>query len=270
MPVIRSKQRACLVSQLSKTKMCRYHLQGICEYGDDCTFAHSRAEVQRLPDFHKTRLCPAYERGGCNDKDCTFAHGVEDLRSTNNFYKKALCIWNQRGKCTNGRQCRFAHGTSELRTYQGSNGPASGKQEAATGSNEAKILKERTEFPAASCLPAPEPAELPATSLAEAYERDHTWPRGEVARSPMVSQMPNLPGESIVSGIEHLRRNLESLTRKCNEMQMQLDAMNPDLPRANLRDADPTTMGSHLEVVPGPVVESAGAGDLQLLMYITV
>lgn len=113
-------RRTCLHNQLHKTKFCMYHLKGACQYGTDCAFAHSCAELQATPDLRKTRLCvPFMEGHGCEDPTCTFAHGEEELRSTDMFYKKTLCIWNEKGKCRNGDQCRFAHGLTELRASQG-------------------------------------------------------------------------------------------------------------------------------------------------------
>jgi len=112
-------RQTCLHSQLHKTKFCLYHLKGVCQFGADCSFAHSFSELQATPDLRKTRLCiNFFEGGGCNDPDCTFAHSEEDLRSTDMFYKKTLCIWNEKGKCRNGDQCRFAHGIGELRMNQ--------------------------------------------------------------------------------------------------------------------------------------------------------
>jgi hypothetical protein len=96
-----------------------YHLKGACQYGSDCAFAHSCTELQSTPDLRKTRLCQAFDAGGCDNPDCSFAHGEEELRSTNLFFKKTLCIWNQKGKCRNGEQCRFAHGAAELHTTPG-------------------------------------------------------------------------------------------------------------------------------------------------------
>jgi len=199
-PVTSSGHPSCLASQLRKTKMCVYHLKGSCQYGDRCTFAHSCVEMQSVPDLRKTRLCQAYEQGGCNNKDCGFAHGDEELRSANLFYKKTLCIWNQKGKCRNGDQCRFAHGTSELRANQGGNGGqgshgaqlASGKQAAARGGNGAKMLTEPMKVLAAGCLPTPQPAVLPATLPVEAFELDQTLP-GEVP-TPGLPFLPDVYG----------------------------------------------------------------------------
>lgn len=112
-------RQTCLHSQLHKTKFCLYHLKGACQFGANCSFAHSCAELQATPDLRKTRLCANFfEGGGCTDAECTFAHSEDDLRSTDMFYKKTLCIWNEKGKCRNGDQCRFAHGLGELRLNQ--------------------------------------------------------------------------------------------------------------------------------------------------------
>merc|ERR1719327_672759 len=77
-----STRRTCLHKQLRKTKFCMYHLQGVCQFGDSCAFAHSCDELQGAPDLRKTRLCKSFVDGVCQDPDCTFAHTEEELRST--------------------------------------------------------------------------------------------------------------------------------------------------------------------------------------------
>jgi len=113
-------RQTCLHSQLRKTKFCLYHLKGACQFGENCSFAHSCAELTATPDLRKTRLCVDFFEGrGCSDPDCGFAHSEDDLRSTDMFYKKTLCIWNEKGRCWNADQCRFAHGLPELRAHNG-------------------------------------------------------------------------------------------------------------------------------------------------------
>jgi hypothetical protein len=95
-----------------------YHLQGVCQFGDSCAFAHACDELQGAPDLRKTRLCKTFVDGRCEDPNCPFAHTEEELRSTDMFYKKTLCMWNEKGRCRNGDQCRFAHGFDELRARE--------------------------------------------------------------------------------------------------------------------------------------------------------
>jgi len=115
-PVTRTN-RNCLHKQLRKTKFCMFHLQGACQFGKDCAFAHSVTEMNGTPDLRKTQMCKAFLEGNCEDPACNYAHGEAELRSTDMFFKKSLCIWNEKGKCRNGSQCRFAHGLTELRMY---------------------------------------------------------------------------------------------------------------------------------------------------------
>jgi len=110
--------KATLHKHLHKTRFCMYHLQGACQFGAECSFAHSLAEMSQTPDLRKTQLCKQYAEGQCNDENCTFAHGDDELRSTEMFFKRTLCIWNEKGKCRNGARCRFAHGMKELRQMQ--------------------------------------------------------------------------------------------------------------------------------------------------------
>lgn len=109
--------RNCVISQLRKTRLCKYSPKGTCKYGSQCTYAHSETELHASPDLSKTRLCTTFQlEGWCNDASCMFAHGEDELRSTNMFYRKTLCIWNERGPghCRNGDKCRFAHGREQL------------------------------------------------------------------------------------------------------------------------------------------------------------
>lgn len=107
-----------LQKQLRKTKFCTYHVQGMCQFGERCAFAHSAEELRQVPDLKKTKYC-AFKGSTCKDPHCSFAHSREELRSTDPSYKKTLCIWYQKGCCRNGTLCSFAHGESELR-QQGS------------------------------------------------------------------------------------------------------------------------------------------------------
>eukprot|EP00450_Noctiluca_scintillans_P004952 CAMPEP_0194509430 /NCGR_PEP_ID=MMETSP0253-20130528/40199_1 /TAXON_ID=2966 /ORGANISM="Noctiluca scintillans" /LENGTH=280 /DNA_ID=CAMNT_0039352583 /DNA_START=50 /DNA_END=889 /DNA_ORIENTATION=- len=109
-------ERSTLRTQMQKTKMCEFFLNGKCKYGADCAFAHHESEIRNAPDLKKTRLCHAFSKGRCDDSDCNFAHGQEELRTTDFCFKKTLCMWHSKGTCANGERCRFAHGKPDLRS----------------------------------------------------------------------------------------------------------------------------------------------------------
>lgn len=69
-------------SLLYKTKFCKFHVRGVCQRGELCTFAHSDDALQPVPDLSRTKLCPHYGRaGGCPAiSECRFAHSRRDLR----------------------------------------------------------------------------------------------------------------------------------------------------------------------------------------------
>lgn len=65
----------------SKTKMCKFHLLGVCTRGASCQFAHDREELQPLPDLFRTKLCKTLvSTGSCNDPQCRYAHNPDELR----------------------------------------------------------------------------------------------------------------------------------------------------------------------------------------------
>lgn len=66
-----------------KTKLCKFFQQGKCIRSEDCNYAHCEEELQPLPDFSRTRLCPFLrETGHCSKgARCNFAHTPEDLRA---------------------------------------------------------------------------------------------------------------------------------------------------------------------------------------------
>lgn len=107
--------RSILTAKMKKTRMCDFHKEGRCKYGEDCAFAHDEQELQSAPDLRKTRLCRSFLAGKCDDRDCKFAHGEDELRASDICFKTALCTWFEKGTCQSGSQCRFAHGEDELR-----------------------------------------------------------------------------------------------------------------------------------------------------------
>eukprot|EP00930_Biecheleria_cincta_P033999 TRINITY_DN23530_c0_g1_i2.p1 TRINITY_DN23530_c0_g1~~TRINITY_DN23530_c0_g1_i2.p1 ORF type:complete len:1270 (+),score=260.59 TRINITY_DN23530_c0_g1_i2:480-3812(+) len=101
--------------QFHKTKLCAFNRKQKCSLGQACPFAHSKEELQPVPDLMKTKLCYNFYRRKCNDKNCKFAHGYSELRSTQTVYKTELCRWYANGSCKAGAACRYAHGVDELR-----------------------------------------------------------------------------------------------------------------------------------------------------------
>mmetsp|Transcript_53741 Transcript_53741/g.138443 ORF Transcript_53741/g.138443 Transcript_53741/m.138443 type:complete len:386 (-) Transcript_53741:273-1430(-) len=66
----------------TKTKMCKFHLLGLCSKGSSCHFAHTRDDLNPLPDLYRTKLCKSLiNTGQCNDAVCKYAHNREELRS---------------------------------------------------------------------------------------------------------------------------------------------------------------------------------------------
>lgn len=100
----------------TRTKMCTFHLRGMCAHGSGCKYAHDMQELRDQPDLSKTRMCPSARKGKCSKgKHCTYAHSRDELRGTDDVYKTAICRFWANGKCIAGDNCRHAHGVSELR-----------------------------------------------------------------------------------------------------------------------------------------------------------
>lgn len=66
-----------------KTKLCKFHILGVCSKGAECNFAHEAVELNQLPDLAKTKVCKALiNTGHCDDPECRYAHNKEELRET--------------------------------------------------------------------------------------------------------------------------------------------------------------------------------------------
>jgi hypothetical protein len=135
-----------------KTRICRNWLQGECQFGAACSFAHGEDELRsfeqeeqleyqpkrQLPQRYKTRMCHNWLHGECEfGAACSFAHGEEELRaceeeatsektpgyqSTSHQipvrYKTRMCRNWLQGECQVGAVCSFAHGEDELRPLE--------------------------------------------------------------------------------------------------------------------------------------------------------
>jgi hypothetical protein len=104
-----------LSRQFYKTRMCPFHERGHCRRSEQCTYAHSEAELKIAPDLYKTKLCENWQKGFCTEEaNCRFAHGRQELRFTSHVYKTRLCHFWLTAECSKGRLCRHAHGVQEL------------------------------------------------------------------------------------------------------------------------------------------------------------
>ena len=66
---------------LKLTRKCKYWDAGRCYDGNQCTFAHTSAELRDAPSLLRTQLCYQFRKGQCSrGAACTFAHGKEELR----------------------------------------------------------------------------------------------------------------------------------------------------------------------------------------------
>eukprot|EP00929_Paragymnodinium_shiwhaense_P040429 TRINITY_DN21110_c0_g1_i1.p1 TRINITY_DN21110_c0_g1~~TRINITY_DN21110_c0_g1_i1.p1 ORF type:complete len:199 (+),score=15.94 TRINITY_DN21110_c0_g1_i1:111-707(+) len=76
-----SRRALPITKQLNlKTKMCKFGRE--CTDGNGCRFAHSRDELQEVPDLKYTVMCRKHLLGKCHTgADCSFAHDESQLRT---------------------------------------------------------------------------------------------------------------------------------------------------------------------------------------------
>jgi len=90
----------------SKTKMCKFHILGMCAKGDGCKFAHHKDELNPVPDLSRTKLCKTLiSTGSCEDPHCSYAHSREELRSMPTVPHEASgydAVGNQPSACVDG------------------------------------------------------------------------------------------------------------------------------------------------------------------------
>lgn len=75
------KDKSERIAVFEKTKMCKFHILGVCMKGDNCRFAHEKTQLQALPDLQRTKLCKTLiNTGQCDNPQCKYAHNKEELR----------------------------------------------------------------------------------------------------------------------------------------------------------------------------------------------
>lgn len=140
-----------------RTQICTRWMEGSCQYGDRCNFAHGEEQLRQFggtgsgvarfttvdvksrsndPAF-RTKLCTRWAQGSCQYGDrCMFAHGEEQLRAFGGIdstqpprrtatsaensdpaFRTKLCTRWLQGSCQYGDRCNFAHGEEQLRPY---------------------------------------------------------------------------------------------------------------------------------------------------------
>lgn len=212
-------KKVLLGQQLRKTSMCTYFKQGKCKYGSDCDFAHDKAELQRAPDFRKTRLCEAFAAGSCSDQHCKFAHGVMELRRRGaRTTASGACIWFAQGKCTHGAKCSFSHDVG---------GDVTPKSE--TSSNEGGIKKlELLPFVEEQAPPSPQRTKL--TSQASS-QRTKLSSRAAMFTPASHRPVKVAPSHILSSGAPDMQdqqsivEEMASLTSKLQVLQLRMDTL---------------------------------------------
>jgi len=106
---------APVVTPLYKTRLCNFHLQGACQKGSSCSYAHGEEDLRISPDFERTSVCPIMlKHGHCDKLNCRYAHNANELRTEHSLLKTKMCSFHVNGLCVVGQACRFAHSQEEL------------------------------------------------------------------------------------------------------------------------------------------------------------
>eukprot|EP00931_Biecheleriopsis_adriatica_P113561 TRINITY_DN8865_c0_g1_i1.p1 TRINITY_DN8865_c0_g1~~TRINITY_DN8865_c0_g1_i1.p1 ORF type:complete len:334 (+),score=75.96 TRINITY_DN8865_c0_g1_i1:116-1117(+) len=66
----------------AKTQLCKFFMDGACNRGAACRFAHGQQDMQDLPDLRKTGICKKWIMSRClrSSEECIYAHGAQELR----------------------------------------------------------------------------------------------------------------------------------------------------------------------------------------------
>lgn len=275
----------------SKTKLCRFHILGLCARGAECQFAHSKDEMMKLPDFTRTKLCKTLrETGACDDPSCGFAHSVDELRSlATMFAKTKMCHFFKMGHCSMGGNCNFAHDPAELRgavpvpknwseetlrylrEYRS-------PEEAFVGKAGVPWLGKPTDFSNAPMTPSKSPTleALPQVALAEALippvlPSFSVGLGGSIPPSPdLVAQMsvpPPMPGMCLPLELAGIL-NMSAPFAAAPGSQLGEDLMHPahGLPVAKSGQVGPATPKKNLTKIPKKAGADGGKSAMKTAM----
>ncbi|CRG96397.1 zinc finger protein, putative [Plasmodium gallinaceum] len=113
---IYTKVKEKMHDQYYRIKLCPFLKKGLCQKGDNCSYAHSTDKLRNSINLTKTKICELWLKNECENENCVYAHGELELRATPDYFKTKLCkYFDKEGKCPSGDKCRHAHGQEELR-----------------------------------------------------------------------------------------------------------------------------------------------------------
>ncbi|KJP90236.1 hypothetical protein AK88_00084 [Plasmodium fragile] len=110
------KGKEKIQDQYYRIKLCPFLKKGLCQKGDNCSYAHSTDTLRSCMNLMKTKICQLWLKNECRNPNCVYAHGEAELRATPDYFKTKLCkYFDKEGTCPSGDKCRHAHGQAELR-----------------------------------------------------------------------------------------------------------------------------------------------------------
>ncbi|ANQ08403.1 Uncharacterized protein PCOAH_00026860 [Plasmodium coatneyi] len=111
-----NKGKEKIHDQYYRIKLCPFLKKGLCQKGDNCSYAHSIDTLRSCMNLMKTKICQLWLKNECRNPNCVYAHGEGELRATPDYFKTKLCkYFDKEGTCPSGDKCRHAHGQAELR-----------------------------------------------------------------------------------------------------------------------------------------------------------
>ncbi|CAA9988372.1 zinc finger protein, putative [Plasmodium knowlesi strain H] len=111
-----NKGKEKIQDQYYRIKLCPFLKKGLCQKGDNCSYAHSADTLRSCMNLMKTKICQMWLKNECRNPNCVYAHGEGELRATPDYFKTKLCkYFDKEGTCPSGDRCRHAHGQAELR-----------------------------------------------------------------------------------------------------------------------------------------------------------